>query len=252
MRFVQFGSIALLVLMTSLNVMASTESALDNKTIRFAVGEWRPYTSQSSQPGLLEKIVSKAFHAHGYTVTFDYFPWMRSAKLVEYNKFDGSFPWYSTDERRESFIFSKRSILDVKTVLFYHIDAKFDWQDISDLNDYRVGAVDGYSSTKLLNENGINTISATSLEENTHKLYRHRIDVFAAEKRVGIKLAKKVSINALDVIRIHKAPLINEPMYTIFPKTERGEKIRFIFDQALNDLKSSGCYSIILTGGDCG
>ncbi|WP_253825290.1 ABC transporter substrate-binding protein [Vibrio sp. 03-59-1] len=251
MRLNRFHYCIFLIALVPMSSIAVTSKTSNHNTVRFAIGEWVPYTHNTPQSGLLEKVVSSAFKLRGYDVTFDYLPWLRSAKLVQHSKYDATFPWYSTDDRRENYLFSQQSILDVKTLLFYHIDAKFDWQSLPDLKQYNIGAVEGYSSTKFIQKGGVETIDAASLEENAYKLYRHRIDAFAVEKRVGMRLIHQISDDASNTIKIHDKPLMNEPMYVLFPKTEKGESLRKVFDSALGELKSSGCYSKILAGEDC-
>jgi len=225
--------------------------AEESKVVRLASGDWYPYTSSEEGQGLVEKVVARAFAIEGYEVVIEYYPWVRSAKLVRYSKLDGTFPWYSNDERQRQYTISKEAILHADTLMFYHKDVVLEWDAISDLAKYEVGSVPGYASTKILEDNNVKTISATSMEENILKLYRHRIDVLPIEKQVGLVMIEELTDNGLAEIRIGEKALISNPMFMLFPNNDRGSELSTVFDRGISKLKANGCYDRLMSGQPC-
>ncbi|WGV98256.1 ABC transporter substrate-binding protein [Vibrio sp. YMD68] len=223
----------------------------EEKVVRLASGDWFPYTSSQYQGGLLEKVVQHAFHSQGYDVKIDYMPWIRSAKLVEYAKYDGTFPWYSNNERRAKFIYPTIPLMHADTVMFYHKDVDFHWDTISDLSQYKIGGVAGFAATELLVKNGVETINSVDLDENILKLLRHRVDVVPIERQVGLTMVSSVAKADQVLIQIDEKPLISNPMYMMFSKNERGQKLSHIFDRGLTQIKDNGCYDQLMLGNPC-
>lgn len=106
----------------------------ENKTVRFAIGDWEPYTSRQDNPEfkVAETIVRAAFANQGYQVELDYFPWSRAYKYAESGAYDGSFPWMMTPERQTIFLYSK-PFFTQHIVFFYHKSSQFDWHSVEDL-----------------------------------------------------------------------------------------------------------------------
>lgn len=225
--------------------------AEESQVIRLASGDWYPYTSSEEGKGLIEKVVERSFAIEGYEVAIEYYPWVRSAKLVKYSKRDGTFPWYSNEDRHQQYIISKEAILHADTLMFYHKDVDLEWDSISDLAKYEVGSVPGYASTKILEDNNVKTISATSMEENILKLYRQRIEVLPIEKQVGLLMIEELTDDGLDQIRIGEKALISNPMFMLFPNTDRGHMLADIFDRGISKLKASGCYERLMSKKPC-
>ncbi|MGB1320941.1 MAG: transporter substrate-binding domain-containing protein [Vibrio gallaecicus] len=223
----------------------------ESKVIRLASGDWFPYTSSKEEGGILEDVIDHAFETQGYSIQIDYFPWIRSAKLVEHSKYDATFPWYPNAEREELFTISSTPLIHVETVMFYHEKVEFEWDEIADLSQYEVGGVLGYASTELLIKHGIDIISATSMEENVYKLYRHRIDALPMERQVGLSMIKEITQDDSGRIQVSDKPLISKPMYMFFPKTDKGEELCEIFDKGLNTIIQNGCYDLLLSNKPC-
>lgn len=229
--------------------MSTSTHAEQNDVVRFALGEWQPYTS--ADDGILEKIVLKIYNDLGLEVEFAYYPWMRSAKLVEYGKADATFPWYATEERRATYLLSTTPLLHADTVMFYHNSVNLEWNELADLAKYRLGAVDGYTVTQLMQENGLTPVIASDLKENFLKLHRARVDAIPAEKRVGRNMVNLVTEGGTRAILVNPKPLLSDPMHVLFQPTERGKKLQAIYEKGIHALKQSGCYEIMLENNPC-
>ncbi|PMJ93128.1 transporter substrate-binding domain-containing protein [Vibrio sp. 10N.261.55.A7] len=241
--------ITLAVLLLSI---ASTPSFADSeKVIKLTSGDWLPYTSSQPGGGLVEKVVAQAFKTQGYDVQIDYLPWMRSAKLVEHSHYDATFPWYSSEERREVFTYSANPLLSADTLIFHHKDVDLKWNEISDLGKYKVGGVEGFFSTQLLNENGVETVKSASSEETILKLFYKRVEAIPIAKQVGLHLIRTMPEVDPEMIKINEKPLISKPLYILFAKTPRGKYLSEVFDSGLTILIENGCYDRLMSGESC-
>lgn len=217
--------------------------------VHFAIGEWAPYTSE--RQGTLEKIIRQIYTSQGYEVRYSYHPWVRSTKLVEHEKADATFPWYSNEARRQIFYQSPTPIVFAETVIFYRESMPIRWGAISDLANYRIGGVEGFSSTLLLRQHKVFPLISSNQKENFHKLHRGRIDAVPAEKRVGRLLINQVTGYDERVIMTDPKPLLSEPMFLLFQKTPRGKALLDAYEDGMKKLIANGCYEKMLDDQEC-
>ncbi len=98
------------------NSVVAAAPPIQPDVVHFAIGEWAPYTSE--RQGTLEKIIRQIYTSQGYEVRYSYHPWVRSTKLVEHEKADATFPWYSNEARQQIFYQSPTPIMFAETVIF--------------------------------------------------------------------------------------------------------------------------------------
>ncbi len=225
--------------------------AHNGNVVRLTTGDWKPYTSSDAPGGLVEKVVISAFKTQYYDVEIEYMPWKRSAKSVEKTHADATFPWYSSEERREKFVFSKNPLMHMDTLMFHHISVDLKWDAISDLGNYKIGSVSGFYSTKLLAENGVAVIESTSTEETIQKLFYKRVDAIPVAREVGLHLINTMPYVDPEMIKIDDKPLISNPLFILFSKTPRGKHLSQVFDRGLKVIKDSGCYDLLMSGQSC-
>ena len=206
--------VTLLLFLSSDRIAASQT----NKSVRLVVGEWEPYTSSFSNPKykISEELVRAAYQTQGYRVTIDHHPWARAYRYVQSGRYDGTFPWFRTVERESSFMFSPPLFLE-KVMFIYHEKSKFDWQDIDDLNNYRVGATQAFTVTDYLLSENVNLEIANSDETNYIKLAKYRIDAYpAASKRGSYMLATLLTHDQTEHLRIHPKPCTGQVQQDTF------------------------------------
>lgn len=224
-------------------------STFANETVRFAIGEWAPYTSVNDARGrLLENIVTEAFKREGFSVEYEYFPWKRSYSLVESGQFDGTFPWAITEEHIKKFYINKIFLIKDEGVFFHLKSMQFDWNTLEDLKKYSVGVTIGYKEEQIYKENGIIAQSVPTEDLNFKKILAGRIDVYQTSKIVGYEIIKKIfTAEEASQFTNHPDPAVVNEFYILFSKkTSNGQKLADIFDAGLKKLKESGAYDIIL------
>ncbi|WP_297796759.1 ABC transporter substrate-binding protein [uncultured Marinobacter sp.] len=211
--------------------------------VRLTNGHWPPYMENTPPHyGTISHIVTLAFAKHDTPVTYGFFPWSRARMLAEKGVWDGSVAWTCRPEMLKHFHFSD-PIVAHNYVLFHRTSMDFDWNDVKDLESYRIGLTQDYNYGKKFEEAvAAGTISAeitTSDQTNFRKLAAGRIDLFPMEPAVGMGMIK--TLNLSDKITFHTTPLQSDYLYLILsrrvPDSERYLKE---FNEGLDELRQSG------------
>ena len=130
-----------------------TTSVTANQPIVFADSPYPPYvlgslTDKEPQGGTAIDLVNQLFaDLPEYQVSFRLFPWKRALLELEKGSVDGVTMIAKTPEREEYLDFTA-PLLEYELALFYASSAfpeGFEWTQLSDLRDYRIGVVDGYA-----------------------------------------------------------------------------------------------------------
>ena len=226
-----------------------SSAAYANDTVRLAIGDWAPYTSQTDAKGkLLERVVTEAFKLEGIDVKYDYFPWKRSYMNAIEGSYDGTFPWNKTADREKNCYIHKISLIKDESV-FFHLKSKpFEWNTLADLRKYTVGVALGFKQEKIYSENGIKADQAPDEESCFKKLLAGRIDVYQTSKTVGyVTINKLFSPAEAKLFTNHpKAYEVNEYYVLFSKKTANGKQLADKLDSGLRKLKESGAYDRII------
>lgn len=219
------------------------------ETLRMAIGEWAPYTSEANPQGkLAEALVTEALKTQGIDVEYSYFPWKRSYEAVVAGDFDATFPWYNNEERDAQLIVSDEPLVQEQEVFFHRTDTDFEWSSLGDLSGMSVGGTIGYSHVQQLEDAGISVNTAASDDVNFKKLINGRIDVFPASKIVGNTMINNLfSASKASELTFHPKPLSQGDMYIMFSRNiDGGQRMADAFDEGLTELKNSGRYDEIV------
>ncbi len=238
-------NLTLFLLITAL----TSFNALANETVKFAIGEWVPYTSKIDMKGnLLEKIVTEAFKLEGVDVIYEYFPWKRSYNNVKNGQYDATFPWNKTEERKKDFYINKLSLIKDEGVFFHLKRKQFDWNSVEDLKKYKVGVTISFKQEKIYKDKGIKAHPVASEDFNFKMMLADRIDVYETSKVVGYAMINKLfSPEEAKLFTNHPKAVEENVFYILFSrKTPDGKYFADKFDSGLKKLKESGVYDIIL------
>ncbi|MFW7524475.1 substrate-binding periplasmic protein [Vibrio ostreicida] len=246
--------IKLFVLVCLLIISPLSIAQSDDKSVRFVVGDWEPYTSSQRDPELkvAEVLVREAFATQGYSVSIDYHPWSRAYRYGQTGRYDGTFPWFKNSEREELFIFSSPLFIQ-KIVFFYHQNSQFNWRNIGDLNQFHIGATQDYEVTRLLKTHGVTLDIANTDQSNFIKLGKERIDAYPASvERGSYMLGTLLSATQLNQIEVHPKPIIERAMFLMFSRenSERSKHLNAVLHSGINQLIESGEYQNIIGARD--
>lgn len=219
------------------------------QTILVSTGEWSPLISAKKLGyGPLSMVISEAFAVSGIKVEFRFFPWKRALQEVRSGRMVASSAWRKTDERQLDFLFSD-GVYDNQNVFFHLKSTAFDWDKLSDLKNYYIGAALGYAYSEdfeKAEERGDFEVFRVNKERSlVEMLLTKRIDVFPANREVGLQLIKSQTPEAFDQYAIHPKPISLKPLHLAFNKSQRGKELLSKFNLGLQELKQSGRYAEI-------
>ena len=229
-------------------VMACVSALATAETVTLAIGDWEPFTSSKDpESQISQDIVKEAFATQGVTVEFDFMPWKRAYVATQEGKVDGTFPWYSNEQRKQEMTIAEEPLMQEKEVFFYRADKGFDWTSFDDLKKYKVGGTIGYSHVDVLEAEGIELDKAKDDVTNFKKLAAGRIDTFPIGMNVGKYLIKKnLPADAAASLKQHPKELSSGEMFMLFTKSDRGRQLADTFNKGVKALKESGRYDELM------
>jgi len=231
-----------------------TPATFGNEVVKFAIGEYPPYTSsRHSNARILEVLVRAAFKLQDIDVEYGYYPWKRSYALAKNGDVDGTFPWLKNSDRLQDFYIGDQEIYQDQGVYWHLRSTPFDWSTAEDLRKYKFGVTVGYTRTQeFYNTLGIKAESEVTEESNFKKLLAGRIDVYRTSRVVGTYLIGSLfSAKARNRFVFHPRVSDDSLFFILFSKkTDRGKRLEQEFSIGLEKLKASGRYQRIIQGLD--
>lgn len=231
----------LLLSAPSVNTLAETER------IVLGTGEWPPYVStELMHYGVTSRIVNEAFKTGGDEVVFQFFPWARTLLMAEQGLVDASFPWSHQAERELHHWYSD-SIGEYGYVFFHLHTTPFNWRELEDLKEIRVGGTISYNygdDFYWAIDNGEFTVEWVHSDElNWRKLLAGRIDVFPADIENGYATLRNLFPDSeVRKVTHHPLPLKSlSTMHVLFPRSHPdSEARRDRFNEGLSQLREAG------------
>ena len=230
--------------------LAPSVNASEKREVILATGEWPPYTSeQMNEYGIFTEIVSAVFTEMGVTPVYRFYPWKRTEMEVKKGNAFAAFPYTITQSRQKDFIFSE-SIAFNTGRLFYNT-SKFPegivFKDINDLKKYRIGGSIGYWYEELFEKLGLDVEYAQTDEQNLHKLFLGRIDLFPMDENVGLYLINKDYPEYVGMFAFAEKPLNQDSLHLMISKTYPGTyELQEEFEKAYARIKEKGIYRDII------
>ena len=220
--------------------------AADDRTMRVAIGEWRPFVSKDLQHyGLAARIVTEAFAAEGIDVEYRFYPWKRAYLETLQGDQDATAIWTRTPDRVGEVEFSD-PVLTAGKVFFHRQGADFSWQDMTDLAGLRVGATRGYGYGDAFDQAAeageLSVEYVNSDKQNFEKLIRGRIDVFPMTKAVGYSILN-TQFESDEAARVtnHPKPVQEAVFHLLFSKAvDKNDRMRELFNRGLAQLREDG------------
>ncbi|MBF0224328.1 MAG: transporter substrate-binding domain-containing protein [Desulfobacterales bacterium] len=229
-------------------VFISPISSFAGGKITLATLDWEPYIGQKLENnGFVSEIVHEAYKRGGYEVTDSFLPWARVVKMAEEGKVDGYYPEYYAEELKEKYIvsdpypggplgFFKLKSNDVK------------YSTIEDLKPYRIGVVRGYVNTAAFDSaDYLKKDEAVDDNANIRKLLASRIDMFVADKYVGIYLMQQSFKNDMDKVEFMDPPLEMKDLFVCIGKQiKNSQELMDVFNKGLKSMIEDGTLKTIM------
>lgn len=171
------------------------------QTLRLVGDPWPPYVDgvlgEDASSGVAVEIVERLFaRIPDAEVRFPLIPWKRALREVEEGHSDGIPILLKTAERESYMVFSD-ALLNGENLIWYsdvNNASAFEWQEIEDLQGYRIGVTRGYSNGDLIDtsiEQGeLKVVQAPNVQQLFAMLANGRVDIVLANDVVGYSLAR--------------------------------------------------------------
>jgi len=156
--------------------------------------------------------------------------------------------WRKTNDREQEFLFSD-DVYDNQNVFFHLKSTPFNWNSLSDLKKYYIGAALGYAYSEDFErgeERGDFEVFRVNKEKSlVEMLLTRRIDAFPANREVGLQLIRSQTPEAFSQFAIHPKPLSLKPLHLAFIKDQNSKALLQSFNMGLRQLKQSERYAEI-------
>ena len=203
-----------------------TFNLYSNDKVSITNGEWPPYFSQTlPNYGITSELVTKAFESQDIAVQYHWYPWKRAYHLAKEAKFNATIGWAKTNEREKDFLFSD-PILEGKVVFFYLKSTNFNWKNLENLRNIKIGSVTGYKYANKLEflkeKNSVKIFSVIDEKKLFELLINKRYDVAVINLDAGKAILKQYfKKEPLDKITYHKIPFHTEYLRVLFNKKDK-------------------------------
>lgn len=104
-----------------------------------------PGSDSAQLQGYAWDVVRESFHAMGYGIRLEVVPWERVIHYLNTGRVDAVFPAIDTAIRLKTYIFSEKSVDEMRMVLYMRQDSPLVWRGLRSLEGHRVAAVRGWS-----------------------------------------------------------------------------------------------------------
>lgn len=231
--------VALCVL--GLGVFCISNVQAENR-VRLNTLDWEPYIGRKLPGnGFVAAIVSEAYAASGYTVEFEFMPWVRAKAMAREGRSDGCMPEYYLAEDIADFLISD-PFPGGPLVFFKRKADPIVYTGLEDLRSLKIGVVRGYVNTAEFD-----TADYLKKEEanddiiNLRKLVGGRLDLIVIDKFVGLFLLKKEMPDKVEEIEFVLPALEEKTLHVLISrKALKAEAKMKAFNDGLRQLKDSG------------
>lgn len=224
--------------------------------VKFAIGEWEPYTGQQMESqGMVTEIVTAACIAAGLKVEYAFFPWRRAESNVEAGSHFATFPYRITKDRSLKYDFSDTLIRSSNGILFHKGNPRtshFVYANLEDLKDFRIGIIAGADAIRLpLQQIGADVEEVQNVDQNIKKLASARLDCVIDDRPVLFQALRKTygsEVDKLNGFRFSERGFGETTTYCLLVsrKYPNAKALLQKFNAGLKQIKAGGAYQKIL------
>lgn len=241
------------VLFAAFCLFISTLGQADVKTIEqpsvnITLGEWPPFITESQQHnGFVTHLIHDVLSEAGYTPAFAFYPWTRAYKTAALGRANATAVWMYKAEREQDFYYSE-PVLNEEFVFFHLKASNFEWSEIADLSQYKLGGILSSSYGKAfddaLKQGKINIDLAPNNQVAFLKLLAGRIDALPLEKSVGLaSIREQFTPEQQALITFHPKRLLENHSFLLVSKAlEDSPQIIKDFNKVLAKYRQDGRY----------
>ncbi|MFT5756422.1 MAG: ABC-type amino acid transport substrate-binding protein [Alteromonadaceae bacterium] len=184
-------------------------------------------------------VFKESFFTMGYAIEYAIVPWPRALKLLEYGHAKLLFPISKSDQRLQTFNYSKESTNAIDYVIYSPISTTFQWQGYESLKDVIIGVKRGYSYGEKWNAfNKVTKYEIGNISEGFKMLEKGRIQGFIGYEDSWDYVLKQKGWE----LKFKKTPTIDSNLeYVVSMKgIEKNNKLLEVYDEGKRKLIESG------------
>ena len=247
-------------------------NADSEKVLHLASSNWPPYISEDlCNKGWIFQFAVAILASKGYQVNIHFFPWARSAKLVELGEMDILFPAYYIDKKapsdydlgktRRELLAMSNAFSGGSVALVQRKGGQLTLDDgLSVLNGKLIGVMRGYQNTQefdaMMTASLFSTAQAADELQLVKLLVAKRVDLIIGDPKVftfSVNVAKLTSADKaqlLEGIELVQPALQYHPLYfAISKKSDRYQKILRDLNIAISQFEKSGEIDRLISAG---
>lgn len=192
------------------------------------------YEENGQVKGIHADIVRVVLGRLGLDYEIKTYPWKRVISMTDSNKITLSLSWVEKRERFQKYLMVG-PIQYGRTVFMVKKNSNIQFNELKDLNAYKIGTISGYSYTKEFDEADFLDKHPATVDNATliSKLLKSRVDIIIGDESTLEFEAKRLGVSL--VVKVLPKPLKVVGRYAVFPKENTHQAA--IFSNALNELK---------------
>lgn len=219
----------------------------------FATGEWLPLTSETlPEYGAATAIVSAACDAAGIRPTYGFYPWKRAEMMVREGDAAAGFPFVLTDQREAYADPSDPLFYGVMVFVYYtrnpRTSAQLPYEELADLQGFRIGGLRGSFFEKDLNRAGIEYDATTTTEQSIQKLAAGRIDLYLENSVVAYDTIRRLYPDEVESFKMLAKPFGKKipNVLLVSKKHPESRELLIKFNDGLRIIKENGEYGRLI------
>lgn len=204
------------------------------------------YEHNGELVGVCIDLVNNVAQTLDLKITYKQYPWKRLLYNAQNGHIDAVMPLFRTAERDTFLYMENLDLVDEENSLFTWKNNKIKFDgSFENIQSYKIGVVTGYSYgekfDRYVNFNKV----VTQNDKHLVEMFKHkRFDVGIGSQDVVMFNAKKENI--ADQIKFLEPHITKDPLYIGFSRVKGLEDLSRQFSAALNRLKSTKEYQVIL------
>ncbi len=224
--------LVLLCLLSATPVLAQGEGATEIDKVRFLSESWEGITNTDGT-GLCWELFREVYEPVGIEATFEIVPYARSVRMVQDKQADVTVGVYK--DEFDNALFSDWHYLQDIVLVAFKKDKAAEWKGEESLSG-RIGWIRGYAFNEYLKKD-VKFYETDDRETGLKMLELDRLDFFL-DTEAELKAALEAGV--IDPKDLQVETILKLNVYLAFADTDRGRKLRKIFDDRMAELVKSG------------
>ena len=216
-------------------------------TLKLVADNWPPFTSEISGQRVAVDLVEKALRLSGIETKATIIQWKDVIDGIKDNKYDAIVgAWKNPD--REKFLYFSRPYLENRILLVGRIDNKINFTEISQLENRKIGVVEGYAySASIANNAKIVKVNSRTITDNIKKLISRDVDYILTDSIVAQSMKRHLPQEIRKQLVIYgKVAATQKLHFAIRKNYPDANALLEKFNNSIRKMISDGSYNRIL------